>query len=118
MVQDFTRELLEALDSVSQKLRGFFVGRFDVRYWSDDYLRRGRNLQIIELNGAASEATHIYDSRNSLWWAYRMLFRQWRIIYSIGAANRRLGSCPPSPYALWRDWREFATQACEFPLAD
>jgi hypothetical protein len=114
----FTRELLEALDSVSQNLRGFFVGRFDVRYWSDDDLRRGRNLQIIELNGAASEATHIYDSRNSLWSAYRTLFRQWRTVYAIGAANRRLGSCPPSPYAVWRDWREFATQACELPLAD
>lgn len=111
-------ELLHTFDSISQNLRGFFVGRFDVRYGSDDDLRQGRNFQIIELNGAASEATHIYDSRNSLWSAYRMLFRQWRIIYAIGAANRGLGFRPPSPYAVWRDWREFATQACEFPLAD
>ena len=114
----FTRELLEAFDSISQNLRGFFVGRFDVRYWTDGELRQGRNFQIIELNGAASEATHIYDSRNSLWSAYRMLFRQWRIIYAIGAANRRLGFHPPSPYAVWRDWREFASRAYEFPLAD
>jgi hypothetical protein len=114
----FTRELLDAFDSISQNLRGFFVGRFDVRYWSDDDLRQGRNFQIIELNGAASEPTHVYDSRNSLWSAYRTLFHQWRIVYTIGAANRRLGFRPPSPYAVWRDWREFATQACEFPLAD
>jgi hypothetical protein len=111
-------ELLATFDFVSHNLRGFLVGRFDVRYWSDDDLRRGRNLQIIELNGAASEATHIYDSRNSLWSAYRTLFRQWRIIYAIGAVNRCLGFRPPSPYAVWRDWREFAAQACEFPLAD
>jgi hypothetical protein len=116
--QLLTRELLETFGSISQNLRGFFVGRFDVRYWSDDDLRRGRNFQIIELNGAASEATHIYDSRNSLRSAYRTLFLQWRIVYAIGAANRRLGFRPPSPYAVWRDWREFATQACEFPLAD
>ena len=114
----FTRELLDTFDTISQNLRGFFVGRFDVRYWSDEELRQGRNFQIIELNGAASEATHIYDSRNSLWSAYRTLFRQWRIVYAIGAANRRLGFRPPSPYAVWRDWREFATQSCEFPLAD
>jgi hypothetical protein len=114
----FTSELLETFDSMSQNLRGFFVGRFDVRYWSDDELRQGRNFQVIELNGAASEATHIYDSRNSLWAASRALFRQWRIVYAIGAANRRLGFRPPSPYDVWRDWREFATQACEFPLAD
>jgi hypothetical protein len=114
----FTGELLDTFDYISQNLRGFFVGRFDVRYWSDDELRQGRNFQIIELNGAASEATHVYDSRNSLWSAYGTLFRQWRIVYAIGAANRRLGFRPPSPYAVWRDWREFATQACEFPLAD
>ena len=114
----FTRELLDTFDTISQNVRGFFVGRFDVRYWRDDEFRQGRNFQIIELNGAASEATHIYDSRNSLWSAYRTLFRQWRTVYAIGAANRRLGFRPPSPYAVWRDWREFATQACEFPLAD
>jgi hypothetical protein len=114
----FTHELLGPFDSISQNLRGFFVGRFDVCYSSDDELRQGRNFQIIELNGAASEATHIYDSRNSLWSAYRTLFRQWRIVYAIGAANRRLGFRSPPPYAIWQDWREFATQACEFPLAD
>jgi hypothetical protein len=32
----FTRELLDTFDSISQNLRGFFVGRFDVRYSSDD----------------------------------------------------------------------------------
>ena len=114
----FTGELLDTFDYISQNLRGFFVGRFDIRYWSDEELRQGRNFKIIELNGAASEPTHVYDSRNSLWSAYRTLFHQWRIVYAIGAANCRLGFRPPSPYAVWRDWREFATQACEFPLAD
>lgn len=76
------------------------------------------NFQIIELNGAASEVTNIYDSRNSLWSAYATLFRQWRIVYAIGAANRRRGFQPASPYAVWRDWREYTSQACGFPLAD
>jgi membrane protein DedA with SNARE-associated domain len=114
----YTEQLLDAFDSIGQNLPGFYVGRFDVRYWEDDDLREGRNFQIIELNGAASEATDIYDSRNSIWLAYATLFRQWRIVYAIGAANRRLGFQPPSPYAVWRDWREFTAQACEFPLAD
>jgi membrane protein DedA with SNARE-associated domain len=113
-----TIALLEAFDAISQRLGGFYVGRFDVRYSDDDDLREGKNFQIIELNGAASEATNIYDSHNSLWSAYRTLFRQWRIVYAIGAANQERGFRPPSPYAVWCDWREFATQACEFPLAD
>jgi len=40
-----SRELLETFDFVSQNLRGFFVGRFDVRYWSDDDLRQGGILE-------------------------------------------------------------------------
>lgn len=113
-----TEQLLNAFDCIGHNLRGFFIGRFDVRYWDDEELRAGENFQIIELNGAASEATNIYDSRNSLWSAYATLFRQWRIVYAIGAANRRRGFQPPPPYAVWRDWREFTSQACEFPLAD
>src|SRR5438552_10348431 len=57
-----TEELRETFDAVSRKLLGFFVGRYDIRYASDSELRAGRNFKIIELNGAASEATNIYDS--------------------------------------------------------
>jgi hypothetical protein len=35
-----------------------------------------------------SEATNIYDPQNSLIDAYRILFRQWRIAFEIGAQNR------------------------------
>ncbi|NJR13361.1 MAG: hypothetical protein HC779_02710 [Phyllobacteriaceae bacterium] len=52
-----------------------------------DDLRAGRNFQIVELNGAASEATSIYDSRNSLFGAYRTLFHQWELVFAIGAAK-------------------------------
>jgi hypothetical protein len=102
----YTEELRFAFDEISQRLPGFFVGRFDVRYSSDEELRTGTGFQILELNGAASEATNIYDSRNSIWAAYATLFRQWQIVYAIGAANRRRGFRPPSPLSIWRDWRE------------
>src|SRR5207248_677385 len=46
---------------------GFYIGRYDIRYRSDEELRAGKGFQIIELNGAASEATNIYDASNSLW---------------------------------------------------
>jgi hypothetical protein len=114
----YTEELRSAFDEISQRLPGFFVGRFDVRYSSDEELRTGKGFQILELNGAASEATNIYDSRNSIWVAYATLFRQWQIVYAIGDANRRRGYCPPSPFSIWRDWREFTNQACDYPMAD
>jgi membrane protein DedA with SNARE-associated domain len=114
----YTEELRFAFDEISQRLPGFFVGRFDVRYPSDEELRAGTGFQILELNGAASEATNIYDSRNSLWAAYATLFRQWQIVYAIGAANRRRGFRPPSPLSIWRDWRDFTNRACDYPMAD
>ena len=101
-----------------QRLDGFFVGRYDIRYSSDDDLRAGRNFQIIELNGAASEATSIYDSRNSLLSAYRTLFRQWELVFQIGAANRRCGALSTRPSLLWRTWRETNALVATYPLAD
>src|SRR5438093_12037230 len=85
-----------AVDEDSQKLLGFFVGRYDIRYEKEDDFKQGRNFQIVELNGASSEATSIYDARNSLFSAYRTLFRQWKLVFAIGAANRLNGHAPTS----------------------
>jgi membrane protein DedA with SNARE-associated domain len=114
----YSGRLLRAIDEISQKLPGFYVGRFDIRYERDADLRNGMGFKIIELNGAASEATNIYDSRYSLQRAYAMLYKQWRIVYAIGAANRVARASPVTPWALWWDWRAFSRQACEYPIAD
>jgi membrane protein DedA with SNARE-associated domain len=114
----YTEELREAFDEISQRLPGFYIGRYDIRYSSDDELRAGKGFQIIELNGAASEATNIYDEGNSLWSAYNTLYQQWKLVFQIGAANRRRGHRPASPLAVLRDWQEFSRQAMEYPLAD
>jgi membrane protein DedA with SNARE-associated domain len=113
-----SEELRTTFDEISQKVPGFYIGRYDIRYSSDDELRAGKGFQIIELNGAASEATNIYDERNSLWSAYATLYRQWRLVYQIGAVNRSHGHRPASPLAVFRDWMEFSRQAMEYPLAD
>ncbi len=113
-----TDELRETFDAISRKLPGFFVGRYDIRYESDSELRAGQNFRIIELNGAASEATNIYDSANSIWSAYATLYRQWEIVYRIGAENRRRGIRPAALWAVCRDWLTFSSQAVEFPVAD
>jgi hypothetical protein len=113
-----TPELEARMDDISQKLDGFFIGRYDIRYASEADLRTGQNFQIIELNGATSEATSIYDARNSLLAAYRTLFRQWEIVFAIGAANRARGTMPTSVPALWREWRTTCARIATYPLAD
>ena len=91
---------------------------WNVRYENDEDFKQGRNFQIVELNGATSEATSIYDSRNSLFSAYRTLFRQWRLVFAIGAINRAKGHAPSSLAMLWRNWRQYSAAALSYPLAD
>ena len=113
-----TPALAERIDIISQQVEGFYIGRYDIRYTNEDDLRAGRNFQIIELNGAASEATSIYDARNSLWSAYRTLFRQWDLVFAIGAENRKRGCGTTTISLLWREWRNYSLLAATYPAAD
>ena len=113
-----TDALERVIDEISQRVPGFFVGRYDIRYENEEDFKQGRNFQIVELNGATSEATSIYDARNSLFSAYRTLFRQWRLVFAIGGMNRANGHAPSSLAALWRNWRQYSAAALSYPLAD
>ncbi len=65
-----TPELEATIDRISKSFEGFHFGRYDIRVPSQEDLLHGRNLQIVELNGVTSEATHIYDPKNSIFDAY------------------------------------------------
>jgi membrane protein DedA with SNARE-associated domain len=87
-----TQALEERFDQISCGFDGFYFGRFDLRTPSIEEFKQGKNFKIVELNGVTSEATHIYDPKNSLFAAYRILFEQWRIAFEIGARNLRRGA--------------------------
>jgi hypothetical protein len=110
--------LEQCIDEISRRLTGFFIGRYDIRYASEEDLRAGRNFQIVELNGAAAEAASIYDSRNSLLSAYRTLFRQWDLVFAIGTENRARGCVPMKISDCWREWRHYSALAATYPAAD
>lgn len=91
-----TESMEKAIDLVARGFEGFYFGRFDIRTPSLNDFQAGHNFKIVELNGVTSEATSIYDPRNSLFQAYKTLFEQWRIAFAIGAENRGLGFKPTS----------------------
>lgn len=101
----YSRRLEERVDQISRQVPGFYVGRYDVRYKSESLFKAGEEFQIVELNGASSEATNIYDPDHSLLDAYKILHRQWEIVFAIGAANRKKGAKPASLWQLWTAWR-------------
>jgi membrane protein DedA with SNARE-associated domain len=113
-----SEELRGRIDQISRALSGFFIGRYDIRYSNEGDLRRGENFKIIELNGAASEATNIYDERNSLLAAYRTLYSQWELVYAIGRANRDLGHTLPGIRGIWNDWNSYRSMSKAYPAAD
>lgn len=87
-----TAELAAEIERICGSFAGFHFGRLDLKAPSLEHFRAGRSLRVLELNGVTSEATHIYDPTFSLLDAYRVLFRQWRLAFEIGAANQRLGA--------------------------
>lgn len=72
--------------------RGFFFGRFDVRYSDVEKFKNGEEFGIVELNGATSESTNIYDPDASFGFVYRTLFRQWDLMMRIGRMNVERGA--------------------------
>jgi membrane protein DedA with SNARE-associated domain len=101
-----TDALRARLDALADGYPGFHIGRFDLRAPDLDALIRGEQFKIVELNGATSEATHIYDPDFGPWRgpieAYRTLFTQWSMVFAISAANRKAGHRPIGTGALIR----------------
>jgi len=102
-----TPELENAVDAIARRFEGFYFGRFDVRYGDVNEFKAGRGFAIVELNGVTSESTNLYDPSGSLLHAYDVLFRQWSILFTIGARNRNLGRTMSRMGEALRDVRQY-----------
>ncbi|MEM9469933.1 MAG: D-alanine--D-alanine ligase [Pseudomonadota bacterium] len=89
-----THKMEDAWDTLSKKIPEFYFGRFDVRFHDLSDLETLENMKIVEINGAGAEATHIWDSKTKLLDAYKTLMKQYKLMYKIGAANKKRGFKP------------------------
>jgi len=87
-----TPKLEETINEMCLQIPGFYFGRLDVMYNTIEELERGKNFSIVELNGAASEPTHIYDPKHSLFFAWKELSRHITYMYEISVANNKKGT--------------------------
>ena len=101
------QRLTEVFDEIALPIEGFYYGRFDLKVSSFEDLYAGKNIKILELNGATSEPGHVYDPGYSLWKAYRDIMHNMRIVADISAANIRLGVKPTPLGQLLQTSREF-----------
>ena len=86
-----TPQLTAVIDELCQQIDGFYYGRLDVMYHSREDLAQGKNFAIVELNGAMSEPTHMYDPSHSIWYAWRELYKHMWHLFTISQINHQLG---------------------------
>lgn len=84
-------QLVKVFDNLTKDMKGFYIGRFDLKVTSIPDLYLGKHIQIMELNGVASEPAHIYDPDTSLYQAYKALLHHWKLVYKIAKQNRKRG---------------------------
>jgi hypothetical protein len=99
------------INGVCLQIPGFYFGRLDIRFQSWSLLEAGEAFSIIELNGAGSEPTHIYDPDHSVLFAWKEIVRHLDILYRVSRANRlRCGLTPMSfrqGLKMLRDYRRY-----------
>lgn len=81
-----TTALLAEIDKIANCIEGFNYGRFDVKTQSIDAFQKGQ-IKVIEINGANSEPTHIYDNKFTMVQAYLELKRHFDIQYKIAISQ-------------------------------
>lgn len=79
------------IDEFCRQVPGFYYGRLDIRYNTWEELKAGKNFSVIELNGAGSEPTHMYDPRHSIFFAWKEIIRHWIILWRISRINHKKG---------------------------
>ena len=96
-------QLTSTIERITRSVKGFDLGRLDIRTSSIENLRAGEDCRILEINGAGSLPIHVFDPRISFFAAYRDLYKHWTLIYRISKQNHALGT----PYM---NFREFVRQ--------
>ena len=113
-----TRQLTGALDRIFDDIPGFYYGRLDLKFRDVDSLRAGRDLQIVEINGASSESIHIWDRKTGFFDAVKTLLQQYRTLFTLGLENKRRGCKPPGLWPLYRAWRHELQLVKRYPVND
>ena len=94
-----TNKLTYSINQICQQIPDFYFGRIDIKYKSINDLEMGKDFSIIEINGAASLPTHMYDPNHSIFYAWLEIIKHYKIMYKIAIVNHQLGI----PYLSFKD---------------
>lgn len=97
--EKISHALTDTFNEICLQIPHFYFGRLDIKYNNWEELEAGKKFSIIELNGAASEPTHIYDPKHSLFFAWKEIIRHWEYLAKISIMNHKNGF----KYLSWAD---------------
>jgi len=92
-------QLEDTIDKICQLIPDFYFGRLDIKFRSWNELKQGKAFSLIEVNGAGSEPTHMYDPNRTLWQAWKEIIKHWNILWRISMYNHRNGV----RYLSWKE---------------
>ena len=84
-------KITETFNYICLQIPDFYFGRLDIMFKSREDLEKGENFSIIELNGAGSEPTHMYDPKHSIFFAWKEIIKHYNILYKISTYNYKKG---------------------------
>jgi hypothetical protein len=113
-----TPKLTSVVDEVFRGLPEFYYGRLDLKFSSLEDLCAGKNLQILEINGASAESIHIWDKGASLLDAVSTLIWQYKTLFQLGDEQRRRGFKPPSLMTFVSHWLKERRLSKQYPDTD
>jgi hypothetical protein len=88
---EIDQQLCDVFDRISNEAGKFYFGRYDLKCTSLEDLKAGKNIQILEYNGAGAAITHVFDRNMSYVAALKEIVRHWRHLYRIGKINHKNG---------------------------
>lgn len=107
-----SKALTDEIERLARHVPDFYYGRFDLRTQCEEDLKRGKGLQVMELNGVNAEPAHIYQEGASLLVGMATLVRHWHWAFQIGMRNKK--NHPPVKFyealVVYRSWRSIKTE--------
>ncbi len=84
-------QLTNTIDKISKRIDGLYYGRYDLRCKSIESLKNGNDFAILEINGTAAEAAHIYEPGYSFFKAQIEIAKHFKMMYEAAIENKKRG---------------------------
>jgi hypothetical protein len=89
--KEIDKPLHDVFDKISNETNQLYFGRYDLKSTSLEDLKQGKNIQVLEYNGAGAVTIHMFDCGMSYYGALKEIVTHWRHLYRIGKINHRAG---------------------------